>query len=148
MTWKDFEIFIQRRSSRPLKTMMPHVIRKRKSSQLCMILRAHLSWIQKVMIENLLWKCKSLKSLCAEQCVDLDGVRTIEKCSGRHDKVQGSAFGAVIHVGTHWNVHVERRKSELADRATLRQTGTVPRHKVSAVRYVTDRVSFVHMPSD
>ena len=30
-------------------------------------------------------------------------------------------------------------KSELADRATLRQTGTVPRHKVSAVRAVTER---------
>ena len=39
-------------------------------------------------------------------------------------------------------------KSELADRATLRQTGTVPRHKVSAVRSVTDRTFFVHMPSD
>ena len=30
-------------------------------------------------------------------------------------------------------------KSELADRANLRQTGTVPRHKVSAVRAVTER---------
>ena len=30
-------------------------------------------------------------------------------------------------------------KTELADRATLRQTGTVPRHKVSAVRPVTER---------
>ena len=27
MTWRDFEILTQRRSSRPLKTMMPHVIR-------------------------------------------------------------------------------------------------------------------------
>ena len=30
------------------------------------------------MTENLLWTYQSLKSLCAEQCVDLDGVRTIE----------------------------------------------------------------------
>ena len=30
------------------------------------------------MTENPLWKCQSLKNLCAEQCVDLDGVRTIE----------------------------------------------------------------------
>ena len=30
------------------------------------------------MTGNLLWKCQSLKSLCAEQCVDLDGVHTIE----------------------------------------------------------------------
>ena len=27
MTWKDFDIVTQRRSSRPLKTMMPQVIR-------------------------------------------------------------------------------------------------------------------------
>ena len=39
-------------------------------------------------------------------------------------------------------------KSELADRATLRQAGTVPRHKVNAVRSVTKRTFFVHMPSD
>ena len=32
--------------------------------------------------------------------------------------------------------------SELADRANLRQTGTVPRHKVTAVRSVTERVIF------
>ena len=31
-------------------------------------------------------------------------------------------------------------KSELADRATLRQVGTVPRHKVSAVKSVTEGV--------
>ena len=34
-------------------------------------------------------------------------------------------------------------KSELADRATLRQVGTVPRHKVSAVKSVTERVFFL-----
>ena len=40
-------------------------------------------------------------------------------------------------------------KTELADRATQRQVGTVPRHKVSAVKPVTERVFFfVHMPSD
>ncbi len=39
-------------------------------------------------------------------------------------------------------------KSELADRATLRQVGTVPRHKVSAVKSVTERIFFVHLPSD
>ena len=76
MTWKDFDILTQRRSSHPLKTMMPHV-------------RAHLLWIPKVclmrwimiytrMTGNLLCMCQSLKSLCAEQCVDLDGVHTIE----------------------------------------------------------------------
>ena len=39
-------------------------------------------------------------------------------------------------------------KSELADRATLRQAGKVPRHKVSAVRAVTERTLLVHVPSD
>ena len=39
-------------------------------------------------------------------------------------------------------------KAELADRATQRQVGTEPRHKVSAVKSVTERVFFlVHMPS-
>ena len=33
-------------------------------------------------------------------------------------------------------------KSELADRATLRQGGTVPRHTVGAVKSVTERVFF------
>ena len=41
-----------------------------------------------------------------------------------------------------------RTGSELADRANLRQVGTVPRHKVSAVKSVTERVFYIHMPSD
>ena len=72
MTWKDFDILTQRRSSRPLKTMMPHVIRNEKSS-LTTILRAHPSWIPKVcwmrwtmiylrVFESPLRKCQSLKS--------------------------------------------------------------------------------------
>ena len=40
-------------------------------------------------------------------------------------------------------------KTELADRAIQRQVGTVPRHKVSAVKSVMERVFFfVHMPLD
>ena len=39
-------------------------------------------------------------------------------------------------------------KSELADRTYLQQTGTVPRHKVSAVSAVTERTFFVHVPPD
>ena len=39
-------------------------------------------------------------------------------------------------------------KSDLADRANLRQIGTVPRHKVSAVRAVTESTFLVHVPSD
>ena len=35
-------------------------------------------------------------------------------------------------------------KNELADRASQRQTGTVPRHEVSAIRAATERIFFVH----
>ena len=38
--------------------------------------------------------------------------------------------------------------SEMADRANLRQTGTAPRHRVRAVRAVTERIFSVHVPSD
>ena len=85
--WRDFEILTQRRSSRPLKTMMPHVIRNENpayydpESTLVMDsqgLLMHWIMIHHRMTKNPLWKCQSLKSLCAEQCVDLDGVRTIE----------------------------------------------------------------------
>ena len=34
-------------------------------------------------------------------------------------------------------------KNELADRASQRQTGTVPRHKVSAIKTATERTFFV-----
>ena len=57
--------------------------------QSTMIMRVHLLWILKIclmhwtmmyqtMTANPLWKCQSLKRVCAEQCVDLDSVRTIE----------------------------------------------------------------------
>ena len=36
------------------------------------------------------------------------------------------------------------KKNELADRASQRQTGTVPRHEVSAIRAATARTFFVH----
>ena len=35
-------------------------------------------------------------------------------------------------------------KNELAERVSQRQTGTVPRNKVSAIRAVTERTFFVH----
>ena len=78
-------------------------------------------------------------NLCAEQCVDLDGVRTIEMRADALTKFKGSAFGAVVRTGMYT---LKGEKSELADRATLRQFGTVPRHKVSAVKPVTERVFF------
>ena len=41
---------------------------------------------------------------------------------------------------------LEGEKNELADRAVQRQTGTVPRHKVSATKAVTESTFFVHTP--
>ena len=41
---------------------------------------------------------------------------------------------------------LKSEKNELADRANQRQRGTVPRHKVSAIRAPTERNFFVHMP--
>ena len=86
MTWRDFDILTQRRSSRPLKTMMPHVIRNENPAYYDP--ESTLSWIPKVclmywtmiyhrMTENPLWKCQSLKNSCVVQTVDLVGVPTI-----------------------------------------------------------------------
>ena len=87
MIWRDFYILTQRRSSRPLKTMMPHVIRNENpafyhpESTLVMDSKGLFDALDNDLPQddrNPLWKCQSLKSLCAEQCVDLDGVCTIE----------------------------------------------------------------------
>ena len=43
---------------------------------------------------------------------------------------------------------LKSEKNELADRANQRQTGTVPRHKVSAVRAAAERNFFGHMSLD
>ena len=70
MTWRDFDILTQRRSSRPFKNHDAACDPKRKFS-----LRVHLLWIPKVclmmhwtmiyhkMTEHPLWKFQSLKSL-------------------------------------------------------------------------------------
>ena len=87
MTWRDFDILTQRRSSRPLKTMMPHVIRNENpanydsESTLVMDSKGLFDALDNDLPQDDRksdWKFQSLKSLCAEQCVDLDGVRTIE----------------------------------------------------------------------
>ena len=87
MTWRDFDILTQRRSSRPLKTMMPHVIRIENpayydpQSTLIMDSKGLFDALDNDLPqddESPLWKCQSLKNSCAEQCVDLDGVHTIE----------------------------------------------------------------------
>ena len=67
--------------------MMPHVIRNENpahydsESTLVMdskVFLTHWTMIYLRMTGSPLWKCQSLKSSCAEQCVDLDGAHTIE----------------------------------------------------------------------
>ena len=84
MTWKDFDILTQRRSSRPLKTMMPQVIRNENPAYNDPVMdsKGLFDALDNDLLQddrkNPLWKRQSLKSLCAEQCVDFDGVHTIE----------------------------------------------------------------------
>ena len=90
------------------------------------------------MTGNLLWKCQSLKSLCAEQCVvphNRNAADAMTKFKGAHSE----PLFTLLRTGM---CTLEGEKSELADRATLRQTGTAPRHKVSAARSVTERTFF------
>ena len=87
MTWRDFDLLTQRRSSRPLKTVMPHVIRNENPNYYDPV--NTLSWIPKAcsthwttiylrMTRSLHWRYQSLKSSCVQRCVDLDGAHTTE----------------------------------------------------------------------
>ena len=55
-----------------------------------------------------------------------------------------SPFRTVVQAAMHWNVHVERERNELEDRADQRRTGTGPRHQVRAIRAAHERDFFVH----
>ena len=69
MTWKDFDILTQRRSSRPLMIRNENPAYHDPECTLVMDSKGY----------SMRWTMIYLmKSLCAEQCVDLDGVHTIE----------------------------------------------------------------------
>ena len=57
-------------------------------------------------------------------------------------KFKGAHSGPLITLLRTGMYTLKGEKSELADRANLRQVGTVPRHKVSAVKSVTERFFF------
>ena len=119
MTWKDFDILTQRRSSRPLKTTMPHVIGNENpayydpESTLVMDSEGlfdelgnglpqddRKSVLEVPIIEEFMRRATCRPRWCPHNRNAADAMT----------KFKGNAFGAVIHVVTHWNVHVERRK--------------------------------------
>ena len=126
MTWKDSDILTQRRSSRPLKTMMPHVIRNENPA--CYDPESTLVMDSKGLFD----------------AVDNDLPQDDWKSALEVPIIEEFMRRAMCQP----LFTLKGEKSELADRATLRKAGTVPRHKVSAVRSVTKRTFFVHMPPD
>ena len=119
MTWKDFDILTQRRSSRPLTKHDAACDPHRKPSLLW-------SWehtrheFQRFVRCVGQWLSSGWPKVCsgsanhrrvhAQNNVSTPMVSTQSKCRWRHDEVQESTFGTIVHVAAHWNVHVERRK--------------------------------------
>ena len=132
MTWRDFDILTQRRSSRPLKTMMPHVIRNENPAYYDPE-------------STLVMDCKGLFDALDNDCRAMcrprwcphnrNAADAMTKFKGAHSE----PLFTLLRTGMYT---LKGEKPELADRATQRQVGTVPRHKVSAAKSVTERVFF------
>ena len=152
MTWRDFDILTQRRSSRPLKTMMPHVIRNENAayydpeSTLVMDSKGLFDALDKDLpqddrksalevpiIEEFMRRAMCRPRWCPHNRRSAADAMT--KFKGAHSE----PLFTLLRTGMYT---LKGEKTELADRATLRQVGTVPRHKVSAVKSVTERVFF------
>ena len=148
MTWKEFDILTQRRSSRPLKTMMPHVIRNENpayydpESTLVMDSKGLFdaldndlprndwkSALEVPIIEEFMRRAMCRPRWCTHNRNAADAMTKFKRAHS------GPLF-TLLRTGMYT---LNGEKSELADRANQRQTGTVPRHKVSAVRSVTER---------
>ena len=147
MTWKDFDILTQRRSS------MPHVIRNETpayydpESTLDMDSKGlfdaldndlpqddRKSALEVPIIEEFMRRAMCRPRWCPH---NRNAADAMTKFKGAHS---GPLF-TLLRTGMYT---LKGEKSELADRANQRQTGTVPRHKVSAVRSVTERTfSFI-----
>ena len=157
MTWKDFDNLTQRRSSRPLKTMMPHVIRNENpayydpESTLVMDSKSlsdaldndlhqddRKSALEVPIIEEFMCRTMCRSRRCPH---NRNAADAMTKFKGAHSE----PLFMLLRTGMYT---LKGENSELADRATLRQTGTVPRHKVSAVKSVKERVFIVHMPTE
>ena len=158
MTWKDFDILTQRRSSRPLKTKMPHVTRNENpayddpDSTLVMDSKGlfyaldndlpqddRKSALEVPIIEEFMRRAMCRPRWCPH---NRNAADAMTKFKGAHSE----PLFTLLRTGMHT---LKGEKIELADRAILRETGTVPRHTVSAVRSVTELFFFfVHRPSD
>ena len=157
MAWKDLDMLTQRRSSRPLKTMTPHVIRNENpayydpQSTLVMDSKGlfdaldndllqddRKSALEVPIIEEFMRRAKCRPRWCSH---NRNAADAMTKFKGAHSEPLFTSLRTGMYTLT-------GKKSVFADRANLRQTGTVQRHKVSAVRSVTERTFFVHMPSD
>ena len=152
-TWRDFDILTQRRSSRPLKTMMPHVIPQRKSSlyydpgsTLVMGSKGlfdaldndlpqddRTSALEVPIIEEFMRRAMCRPRWCPH---NRNAADAMTKFKGAHSEPLFTWLRTGMYT-------LKGEKSELADRATLRQIGTVPRHIVSAVRAVTEHAFFL-----
>ena len=152
MTWRDFDILTQRRSSRPLKTMMPHVIRNENpayydpESTLVMDSKGLLdgldndlpqddrkSALEVVIIEEFMRRAMCRPRWCPHNRNAADAMR----------KFKGAPSEPLFTLLRTGMYTLKCEKTDLADRATQRQVGSVPRRKVSAAKSVTERVFFL-----
>ena len=152
MTWKEFDILTQRRSSRPLKTMMPHVIRNENpayydpESTLVMDSKGlfdaldndlpqddRTSALEVPIIEEFMRRTMCRPRWCPHS-------RNAADAMTKFKGAQSEPLFTLLRTGMYT---LKGEKTELADRTNIRQTGTVPRHKVSAVKFVTERVFFL-----
>ena len=151
MIWRDFDILTQRRSSRPLKTMMPHVIRNENSayfdpeSTLVMDSKGLFGALDNVLaqddrksalevpiIEEFMRRVMCRPRWCPHN-------RNAADAMTKFNRAHSEPLFTLLRTGMYT---LKGEKSELAHRAIPRQVGTVPRHKVSAVKSVTERVFF------
>ena len=157
MTWRDFDILTQRRSSRPLKNMMPHVIRNENPAyydlestpvmdskslfdaldNVFLPQDDRMSALEVPIIEEFMRRAMCRPRWCPHN-------RNAADAMTKFRRAHSEPLFTLLRTGM---FTLRGEKSELADRANLRHTGTVPRHKVSAVRAVTKRTFIVRVPS-
>ena len=138
MTWKDFDILTQRRSSRPLKTTMPHVIRNENpayydpESTLVMDSKGLFDALDNDLLQD------DRKSALEVPIIEEFMRRAMCRprwCPHNRNAADAMTKFKVAHLGPLFTLlrtgmyTFKSEKSELADRANQRQTGTVPRHK-------------------
>ena len=116
MTWRDFDILTQRRSSSPLKNVMPHVIRNENpdfcdlESTLVLVSKGlfdaldndlpqddRKSALEVPIVEEFMRRAMCRPRWCPHK----------QKPCRRHDEIQGSTFGTVIQSVENRNVHAQ-----------------------------------------